>query len=430
MLLPILIIIFGIYFLFRLRFFFIRRPLVVLGKLKDNVKGKGSLKSLALALAGTLGVGNIVGVAFGISVGGAGALFWILVSALFSAPIKYCESTVSADMKENGHGGMMYVIKESLGRGGKPLSYIYAGVCLVLAFLIGGAFQSKSIAESASLSIGLPTLLVSLLVAILTVVVIILGAEKIENVTAVIIPLATIVYTVMCLAIVFVNISELPRIISDIFKKAFDFGSFGGGLVGFLTSRAVSEGFARGLLSNEAGAGTSAMAQTRSHLAHPSAVGLFGMCEIFFDTILLCTLSGLAVLIGAEDLTATGMEIVMSAFSSALGSGAGVVFFVLIFTFAYSTIICWYYYAGECGFYLTGRKAGSLFAILFGIFVFLGPYFSESMIIYVSDALMLVLTFMTLLSLTKNAERICTLSADYGLLKIKSKKSDRGKDPD
>ena len=424
MLLPILVIIFGTYFLFRLRFFYILHPIKTLREMKKNMNAKGSFKALMLALAGTLGVGNIVGVAFGISVGGAGALFWIWASAFFSSAIKYCESTLASDMKREGHGGMMYVVKHSFSTLGSPLSYLYASICLVLAFLIGAAFQSKSIADSAEVGFGIPSLLVSAVIAVLTILVIAFGTKRIENATAVIIPLATVLYSGICIAVIVNNYHKLPYIISEIFKKAFDFKSAAGGVLGFFLSKAVSEGFARGLLSNEAGAGTSSMAQSRSHASHPSVVGLFGISEIFFDTILLCTLTGFSVLLGTDDLSGSGISIVLRSIESTLGSLAAPVFLLLIFLFAYSTIICWYYYASECAFYLTRKRSGKFFTFLFTLFVFMGPLFSESLVIYTSDLMLFVMTLITLSTLMKNAERITNLSADYGFIKTESKNSD------
>ena len=430
MLLPILIIIFGAYFLFKLRFFYILHPRKAFREMRKNLNAKGSFKALMLALAGTLGVGNIVGVAFGLSVGGAGALFWIWVSAFFSSAIKYCESTLASDMKTDGHGGMMYVVKDSFNTLGKPLSYLYGAICLFLAFLIGAAFQSKSIAESAEVGFGISSIFVSALVAVLTVLVIAFGTKRIENATAVIIPIATLLYTVICLVVIFANFSKLPYIMSEIFKKAFDFKSAAGGVAGFVSSKAVSEGFARGLLSNEAGAGTSSMAQSRSHASKPSVVGLFGISEVFFDTILLCSLTGFAVLLGTDDLSGSGISIVLRAIGATFGALAAPVFFLLIFLFAYSTIICWYYYASECAFYLTSKKGGALFTSLFAVFVFMGPMFPERLVIYASDLMLFIMSLITLSTLMKNAERICDLSAECGFIKRKSKDSYAGKNVD
>ena len=201
-------------------------------------------------------------------------------------------------------------------------------------------------------------------------------------------------------------------------------------MLGFFFSKTVTEGFARGLLSNEAGAGTSSMAQSRSHASHPSVVGLFGISEIFFDTILLCSLTGFTVLLGTDDLSGSGISIVLRSIEGTLGLFSAPLFLLLIFLFAYSTIICWYYYASECAFYLTRKRSGKIFTALFALFVFMGPLFSESLVIYTSDLMLFVMTIITLSTLIKNAERIIDLSADCGFIKLKSKNSDARKNVD
>ena len=417
-LLPVFITVFGFYFLLKLRFFYIIRPRMLLPRLRNILKDKSSRRALALALAGTLGVGNIVGVAFGISVGGAGSLFWILISALFASVIKYAESSLGSLYRSEAGGGMSFVIRSTLGRAGIPISYAYALLCIGLSFAMGGALQSKSAVEAAAFSTGINPSLFALIFSVLVLVVIIRGANFIESFTAFVIPLATIVYIFLCFGIIFVNFNNIPKVLAEVLKSAVGIRSAAGGILGFTFSHTIREGFARGLLSNEAGAGTSAMAESRADV-NPADVGLLGVFEVFFDTVILCPLTGFAVLLSMPDPSefSSGMEIVSRAVFSVFGGFGASVLFILISLFAYSTVVCWYFYGMQSVRFIFGRKKSGLYTALFIYFVFVGFIIPSAFLISVSDYLLLIMTILTLLTLIKSSERILRLSEQYGLLK-------------
>lgn len=419
-LLPLLITAVGTYFLVKLRFFFVLHPIKTAKMLLRTVKDKESRTALSLALAGTLGVGNIVGVAWGISVGGAGALFWIFVSGIFSAVIKYAESSLAADKKRDAAGGMMYVLSSSFGRVGKLLGITYALLCLSLSLTMGSALQSQSALFGMREVADIPGYTVAFIFAVATFAATLGFGGRIEKATAKIIPLSTVVYIILSLSVIVMNISSLPSTLLRIVCEASSFRSFGGGVSSFVAVRAMREGYARGLLSNEAGAGTSAMAQTKSSLA-PSEVGLLGILEVFFDTTLLCTLTGLAVLLsGADAVGESGMEIVLFAVSAIpLGK---ILLTALIFAFAYSTVMCWYYYGCECIRFLFGKCKSPAFTAVFIFSVFVGFALPTSLLICASDIILLFMSIFTLSALIKNSERIVFLSENQGLLK----KSDIG----
>lgn len=414
-LLPLLITAVGTYFLIKLRLFFVLHPLKTAKKLRLAIKDKESVRALSLALAGTLGVGNVVGVAWGISVGGAGALFWIFVSGIFSAAIKYAESSLSADKKRDAAGGMMYVLSSSFGRAGKLFGIIYALLCLALSLTMGSALQSQSALFSMREVGSVPEYTVAFIFAAATLAAIVGFGGKIEKATVKIIPLSTVVYVVLTLSVIVMNLSSLPSTLLRVVREASSFRSFGGGVSSFVAIKAMREGYARGLLSNEAGAGTSAMAQTKSSLA-PSEVGLLGILEVFFDTTLLCTLTGLAVLLsGADKVGASGMKIVLAAVSAIpLGE---ILLTALIFAFSYSTVICWYYYGCECIRFLFGKSSSPAFTAVFIFSVFVGYALPTSLLIYASDVLLFFMSLLTLSALIKNSERIVFLSENQGLLK-------------
>ena len=321
-LLPAFISFVGAYLLIKLRFFFILKPKKTFLRIKECLKDKKSRNSFFLALAGTLGVGNVVGVSYALSVGGAGSLFWLLVSALFSSVIKYAESLLAADVKEEGDGGMMYVIKKSFVRLGVPVSILYAAFCLLLTFVMGGALQSKSAVVAASGDNFRLCAAVSLLFALIIFISVVKGVKRIEKITSCLIPLCTVVYVFMCLSVVIVNFHKFPEVITKIMAEAFNIKSGASGILLFLFSKSVREGFSTGLLSNEAGAGSSAMAEARAEGQKCTDVGLLGMLEVVFDTVLLCMLSGLAILfsgVGFEGVSESSLSIVTDAFATVFG---------------------------------------------------------------------------------------------------------------
>lgn len=418
-LLPMLIVGVGVYFLIKLRFFFILHPIKTVKKTFLSGLDKKSRKALSLALAGTLGVGNIVGVAYGISVGGAGCLFWIFVSGIFSSVIKYCESALGANFGKEGRGGMMYVITKTVGRLGRAFGSAYSVLCLLLALFMGAALQAQSVAVSASAALGLKPYAFSFIFAAIVFVTVSGGAKKIENATARVIPMATIAYIFICLAIISSGAQGLSSVLAAVFREAFSVKSAAGGVLAFFASSPMREGFARGLLSNEAGAGTSSIAQSRSHGSHPAKVGLFGMCEVFFDTTLLCTLTGLAVLCSGVSVTGSGIVTVLAAFATVLGRGAPLVLFVLIFAFAYSTVVCWYFYASEAIFFLFRKEKSTAFTVIFFASLLIGALVPEGFLMLSIDSVLFMMSIITLFALIKSSERIVFLSEQYGLLKSK-----------
>ncbi len=417
---------FGIFLALKLRLFFLLHPLRTARVLLGAMRKKGAVRALFLALAGTLGVGNIAGVAFGIAVGGAGSVLWMLVSAVFAAVIKYCESALAADMRDGSHGGMMYVIKSSFKSLGKPLSVLYASLCLLLSLVMGAALQTKTVVAAFE-ELGFSPLVCAVSFTALVMLAITRGSEKIDKITVYIIPLTTLAYIFLSFFVIFKNYARIPEVLSDIIGSAFSAPSILGGAVGALSSRAVSEGFSRGLLSNEAGIGTSSLAEARASNSSPAECGLLGMCEVIFDTVLLCTLTALSVLLSMPEGAASmsGMQLVISAFSSSVGALAAPLLTLLVLAFAYSTVICWYFYGSECVRFLfkSDRKTVQLFfCLLFTLSLSLSFSFSEASLIFLTDLIMLPMAALTLISLTKNSERALHLSEHYGL--IKSKKPD------
>ncbi len=412
---PLAVSLSGLYFLFKLRFFFIFHPKKTAGKIILGFKGKNAFSSVALALAGTLGVGNIVGVAVGISVGGAGAVFWLFLSSLFAMTIKFCESSLSSDFGDGK--GMIGVIAKSFGRHSHLLSMLYAALMLALSFVMGSALQSASIAQCAEIALGISPSVTSVFLFLALLIAIVGRKRKIEKITSFLIPMTTVIYIFLAFTTIIANVERLPNAFLSVVKSAFKPESAAGGIFGFLVSDKIKEGYLRGILSNEAGAGTSSIAHAKNESRDPGSVGVMGMLEVVFDTVILCMLTAFATLVSVDDFGGlTGVGIILSGIGGTLGGVSEYFIFVCIFAFAYSTIICWYYYGSFAYEYLLNAKSGRAFVSLFLISVFLGAYVTGDYLIGVTDFLLLFLSLISLSALIKNSDRIKHLSERSGLL--------------
>ena len=403
--LPWLITAAGGYFLFKLRFFFILHPKKTFAAVKTG--GRGDFVSLSLALAGTLGVGNIVGVSLGISIGGAGAVFWLLLSSLFSSVIKYAEVALSASAEKSGRG-FIGIVKESFGRFGAPLATLFALLCLVLSLTMGSALQCSAAAEcaQAALKIKREYLLLPILILVAAVT---SGGEKfIEKAVSIIIPLTTLVYVFMCFSVILPNFSRFPAVLSKIFSGAFSLRSAGGGMLGFISSKAISEGYARGILSNEAGAGTSSFAHIRGDGRNPHEAGVFGILEVVFDTAVLCSVTAFAILLSPAHEAGGdfGSMLIAEAFRSVLGDFSVIALFISVLLFALATVFCWYYYGTVAGEYIFGKKFSRFYFFLFLLASGLGIFIDGERLIYFTDIILFALSLITLSTLVKNRKKV------------------------
>ena len=414
-LLPVIIAVFGTVFLVKLKGFFIFHPIRTAKALSPLFRDRRSFLSLTLSLAGTLGVGNIVGVAYGIMIGGRGTVFWLMISAVFAMAIKYAEACVSADYRENGKGGIFYVIEKSFSTGKKLLSKSYAALIIALSFTMGAPLQARAALDCLSFS-GQNEKIASLLFILAVSFAIFGGKRKIERITGFLIPIATIVYISLTLALILPNAKAIPSLALDIVKNAFNFRSLAGGVSAFLFSGAIKEGFMRGLLSNEAGAGTSSIAHSNNSLGNPADVGVFGICEVFVDTLVLCPLTAFTVLLNVESFESfsSGIEIVFSVISGIKILGTPLLSFSIL-TFAYSTVICWYYYGISALEFLTDKRR-RLYTVFFISSLLFGSLLPENTLIYLSDYILFFLTLISLFAITKNSDRLIRLSENTGLI--------------
>lgn len=417
MLLPLLIAAVGGYFLWRLRAFFLFHPLRTLRTLRGAFTGEGnSFRTLMLALAGTLGVGNITGVAVGLLLGGAGSVFWLLFSALFATVLKYAESTLTAGGEHRD--GMIGVIRRRLP-GGRFFSAVYALLCLGLAFFLGAGLQCRAVAGAAATLCRIPASVSAACFAAFLAVCFLGGVGKIAEKTAVLIPITTVLYMFLCIFTIFSGISALPSVLHAIFSSAFTPPAAVGGCCGFLLSDAVREGFCRGLLSNEAGAGTSTLAHAGNRATAPAAEGTLGICEVFFDTVLLCMLTAFSLLLGAGDpsLYSDGFSYLYAAFSALPAAVFSPILLFCFFSFAASTSLCWYYYGEIALNTLRKKKKRRTFYPFFFLFsAGVGGVLSELFLVRACDVLLFFAGILSLSALLYGADAVRAETISAGLM--------------
>jgi len=383
-LLPILLMVAGLFFLVRLRFFLLRHPVRILKAMfGEPGKRRASFRAACVALSGTLGVGNIAGVAAAISVGGAGAVFWMWVCAFFAMVIKYVEVVTAMCFRKEGHGGASYYIEKGLEK--RWLGVLMAGIILLSSFGIGNIVQSSAAAEALWGSFSVPKFLTGIVFAVLTLLLICGGIERVSKFSSMVIPVLSLGYVILSLAILIVNRALIPDVLRQILSEAFAPGAVLGGGGGYLIGRALRYGASRGILSNEAGCGTAAYAHASAD-NKPVVQGFWGIFEVFVDTVLLCSLTAFVVLTvnpagGGEN----GMELAIRAYSY-MGDWGGDFIAISSAVYALASVVCWSYYGSECLTYLaTKRKTRRLYIFLYSATGVLGASMAPSFVWEISD---------------------------------------------
>lgn len=273
----------------------------------DEKKAITQFQALSTALAATIGTGNIAGVATAVCIGGPGAVFWMWLSALFGMMTSFSENVLGIFFrKKNEHGewsgGAMYYLEEGLKdkKGlrhiAKPLSVMFAIFCVLASFGIGNMAQSNSISSAMQSNFNIPTVVTGVVLAVIAALVVLGGIKRIAKVTEKLVPFMAIFYIAGCLIIFVMNFRHIPYVFSSIFKSAFSFSAVAGGVGGYIIKRAVTMGFKRGVFSNEAGLGSSVMVNCASDVKEPVIQGMWGIFEVFFDTIIVCTLTAFVIL--------------------------------------------------------------------------------------------------------------------------------------
>ncbi|HET9454675.1 MAG TPA: sodium:alanine symporter family protein [Gemmatimonadaceae bacterium] len=366
----------------------------VLGKLRTKATGEGTVtpfQAVATALASTVGVGNIAGVATAITIGGPGALFWLWVSGILGMATKFSEIVVALHYREPDatgvmRGGAMYTLKK---RGLPWLGGIFAALTALAAFGIGNMVQANSVADSLNASFGASRPIVGIVLVVIAGAVILGGIKRIAAFAEYLVPFMAVVYITGGLFILVRYAGALPEAFSLVFESAFSGMAATGGFAGSTIMMAMRYGIARGLFSNEAGLGSAPMVHSAATTDHPVRQGLYGVFEVFVDTLLICTTTGLVILAtGAWDDGQTGAALSVKAFEIGLpGTWGDIVITTALVLFAFSTLIGWSYY-GETGIvYLLGAKAAVPYRVVWLVFIYLGAVGSLHLVWDIADTL-------------------------------------------
>lgn len=406
---PILLLISGGIITIKIRGFYFFHPIKSLKLLlkKEKHEKTSPFSALCLALAGTLGVGNIVGVASAISIGGYGSVFWMWISALLAMSLKYAEIVISMKYRKKTRdgwcGGAAYYICAAfnslkLWRIGKFLARAFVIFCVLNSLTMGCMLQSNAISSSLTHVFDINPIIIGLVTTALFVAAILYKSGRVEKITNIIVPIMSLVYIIFCAAAIYLCRSNVKNAFSLIFNGAFKRESFAGGVLGFLTSRAFKAGSMRGLVSNEAGAGTAPTAHAISDTQIPEKQGLMGVFEVFADTIILCTLTAIVIIVSGTDICVSNpMAIIMNSFSSILGKVSDLFLCASVFLFAFATLICWAKYGLSALEYLTRRPImKTIYTIIFAALIISGTIFTSDIIWDASDFSIGIMTIINL----------------------------------
>lgn len=426
----------GIFLTFRLGFrtwrnlgYAIKSTLSKEARSKDRGEGDVSpFSALTTALAATIGTGNIVGVATAMVAGGPGALVWMWISAAFGLTSKFSECMLAIkyrEVNESGEmsGGPMYTMKKAFKnkKVGATLGWLFAFFAVIASFGIGNLTQANSISESVKSTFHVSPVITGIIITILALLIIVGGIKKISKVSSIVVPFMAIFYIIAGIIVIIGNIQNLPAGVAMIFKMAFSTEAVGGGLCGTITAsmmNAMHYGVARGVFSNEAGMGSAAITAAAATTDHPVRQGYINMTGTFWDTIVVCTITGLCIassgVLGTTDpsfVTAsnpegfvTGASLTILAFKSVLGEAGGILVTIGIVLFAFSTILGWEYHGEKAFEYiLKTPKYNMIYRIIFSLIAYVGATTTLEIVWSFSDianALMAIPNLICLLALS------------------------------
>ena len=387
-----------------------------LGSIRSS-NGEGDVtafEGLTTALAATIGTGNVAGVAGAIATGGPGAVFWMWLIAFVGMATKYAESVLAVHYREvddlGEHvGGPMYFIRNGLGPGWGWLATLFALFGTLAGFGIGNGVQAHELALALKTSLGVPELLTGVVMAAITFLVLIGGIERIGKVTEVVVPFMAIVYVVGALVILLVHLGEIPAALGVIFNDAFTGQAVAGGALGTV----IQKGISRGVFSNEAGLGTAPIAQAAAKPGDPVLQGTVAMLGTFIDTIIVCTMTALVIVIsGLYTGDQSGVALTMAAFDKGLPGASWLVTFGTVF-FTGTTILGWGYYSERCLEFLAGTRAIQPFRLVWVAVVVIGAVATGGVIWTVADILNGLMAIPNLIGLLLLSGTVFRLTREY-----------------
>ena len=412
---PLLILLVGtgIYLTIRLGLLQVARLPKAFQLIFTKDKGHGDVSSFAAlctALAATVGTGNIIGVATAIKVGGPGALFWMWMAAFFGMATKYAEGLLAIKYRTkdaNGAvaGGPMHYILLGMGEKWRPLAIFFALAGVLVALLGIGTFtQVNSITESIQNTAQVDPAITALILSIFVGIAVFGGLKSISKVSTAVVPFMAIVYILGTLTVILFNIEKIPATLALIFTSAFSPAAAVGGFAGASIRMAIQNGVARGVFSNESGLGSAPIAAAAAKTNEPVEQGLISMTGTFIDTLIICTLTGLTILVtGVWSGDLNGVALTQSAFSTIFSNFGPALLTIFLVLFAFTTILGWNYYGERCFEFLFGVRFIWLYRVVFVLMVLLGGFIELDMVWIIADivnALMALPNLIALLALS------------------------------
>lgn len=394
----------------------------LLWKGRDKGSREGEISpfdALMTSLSATIGTGNIAGVATAIFLGGPGALFWMWITAIVGMATKYAEAVLAVRFREvdelgNHVGGPMYYIKNGLGKKWTWLAVTFAVFGAVAGFGIGNTVQSNSVASVMTENFGISPIVTGIILFVLTGAVILGGIQRIGAVAGKLVPFMAISYILCGLVVLAMNASEIPAAFGLIFKYAFTPAAEAGGFAGAAVWMAIRFGVARGVFSNEAGLGSAPIAHAAAATKGPINQGLIAMLGTFIDTILVCSITGLAIITsGAWTSGATGAALTSAAFELTLPGVGGYIVAIVLAIFAFTTILGWSFYSEKCVEFLFGTKSIVPFRILWCIAVPIGATLDLGFVWLLADTLNALMALPNLLALILLSPLVFRLTKEF-----------------
>lgn len=386
-------------------------------KKKDKPSGGITpFQAVSTALAGTIGTGSIAGIATAITLGGPGAVFWMWVSAFFGMATKYSEIVLSVKYREkNKEGrwvsGPMYYIEKGLGK--KRIAVLFSVFAICGSFGIGNTVQSNAISQVLLKEAGLSPWITATILCVIATAVVLGGIKTISKVNEKLVPGMALLYIFCSVAVLFVNMEKIPEVFKLIFHEAFNFKAVTGGSFGI----AMQYGFSRGIFSNEAGLGSAPIVHGASDAKHPAEQGLWGMFEVFFTTIVICTLTAFVILTSGlwQHSGYDGATLSSESFKNVIGSAGSMGVSISTVLFALSSILGWAYYGEACIEYLSDKseKAVSFYRVIYVVFVFIGAVSRLDLVWSVSEIMNALMAVPNLIAVIALGEAVKKITGDY-----------------
>lgn len=386
----------------------------------DDPRDEGEVthfQALSAALSATIGTGNIAGVGTAVALGGPGAVFWMWVTAFFGMALKYAECTLSLKYRvihKNGivGAGPMYYLERGLGL--KWLGVLFAFFAAIASFGIGNMVQANSVAEPVLTYFGVPKIITGLVIGILVFAVIVGGIKRIGQVASRLVPFMSVFYVLGALLVIILRIDQVPGSILLIFREAFSGSAATGGFAGAAVAQAIRFGVARGVFSNEAGLGSAPIAHGAAQTNEPVREGLVAMLGPFIDTIVICTMTALVIIVtGAYTRGLTGADLTAWGFNAGLPGPGGYIVAIGIIFFAFSTAISWSYYGDRCVDYLLGEKWVLPYRVLYCMLLPVGASIRLTTVWAISDIFNALMAWPNLVGLLFLSPVLMRATRDY-----------------